>query len=215
MKNKFGRLSVVVLGASLLASISTFGQTIQVDEAGFLIPINQVIYEEQNNMAANVTGFATNNFSVSTSLETATGFGTTTVFGEWLAATPFANGQVQAFNFNIYDFPGSAVSDTLHIVLSGLSGTGGDPNNMSISFSFLSDNLSGSPALSALFGGQLLYETGLFISLSDYLPTQFVNDPTSPLLLSFRSEVPEPSALQFGLMSLVSLPFLRRFLAKK
>ena len=169
-------------------------------------------------MAVRALGFATNNFSATVANETATAFGSADVFGEWIATTPFANGQVQVFNFNIFDpaYEGGGLSDTLSIVLSGRQPTVLDPNNMTINFSFRSDNLSGTPALGALFGGISITESGYFQSVNAFLPAQFVGDVAAPLTVSFRSDVvPEPSAIQFGLLSLASLPFLLRLRNKR
>ena len=94
------RLSAVMLTAGFLSSSGAFAQSIQVDEYNFLFPTNQ-LNEEANALAVRALGFATNNFSATVANETATAFGSADVFGEWIATTPFANGQVQVFNFNI------------------------------------------------------------------------------------------------------------------
>jgi len=213
-------ISIFMVSASLLAPLGSFAQpvTVQVDEGNFA-NTNSILYEEANVLAGRVLGSDPADLTINTFNETATtnGLGMVDIHLEWSATSPFASGTAQTFNFNIYDptNEGGGLSDTLSLTLTGIPQAGADPDNMSLDLSFRSESLSGASALSPLAGGMAMTENGFFQSVDAFLPSDFVTDPTSPLSVSFRSDVvPEPGAFQLGLMGLVALPCLRRLRVK-
>jgi len=220
MKTQSALLLTAIFSVSLAAPLGTFAAPvgILVDEGGF-INTNQVLYEDANNIAVQTFGFDAPDTTVFIANETTAtnGFGIADVHTDWFATTPYASGAAQTFNFNIYDpaNEGGALSDTLSITLTGITPAGTDPDNMSMDFHFRSDNLSGGNFLPALLGAIAITENGLFQSVNAFLPVQFVADPNNPFSAGFRSDVvPEPNALELGLLSLLSLPFFRRLVGK-
>ncbi len=220
MKTQSALLLAAIFSASLAAPLGTFAAPlgVLVDEGGF-VNTNQVLYEEANNIAVQTFGFDTVDTTIFIVNETTAtnGFGIADVHSDWFATTPYASGAAQTFNFNIYDpaNEGGSLSDTLSITLTGITPVGTDPDNMSMDFHFRSDNLSGSNLLPALLGGIGITENGFFQSVNAFLPSQFTADVNNPFSVAFRSDVvPEPSAMELGLLSLLSLPFVRRLAGK-
>ena len=209
MKNRSALLSTAVLSASLLAQTGAFAASIRVDEANFLVPDNQVLTEEWNNLGAQALGFDPTSLTVFASNETLTQLGVVNIHGAWVSPNPLGNGQSQSYAFNIWDpaNEGGALSDTLFLTLTGQTA---NPNNMTVDLSFRSDNLAGN-GLTPISGAIDITENGLFQSLDTWLPSQL-----TLLSVSFRSDVPEPSSLALlavGALGLLSYASRKRRLA--
>ena len=113
--------------------------------------------------------------------------------GEYMSATPPPIGTVIVVNINFlepYDDGGSpkgSLSDTLNIVLTGITPFPGDVSNVSVDLHFRSD-----PFAVLLPNAFNIYETGLYQEMSPYI---IAKGGPADLSVLVASDVPEPGGL--------------------